>query len=674
MADEPTLNIVIGSTNYSLPLVPGEPIVTVKKPDSGEIQKTVAILRRGDQLDAPWSMTGWSGLGVSRAVEVMPDADNRLWELRNMMVWPGMMCLGPLARTVTDVTGTRRTIGFFQFRNNLFMYADTTGSGTTESIQTWATSGTLGDATAVSDFNATAGAGSGFNCVGMCDQDGRAYALRATRVGTQYQLIYSTNGTTWTVVDHVNAADCPDAGGSNANVGLISIVGVMYTAVLNSSNQILLRRNAASNNGVTWTTLATSTESVTSITSVIAYKDYTSTLRPVVLTPEGAFIYDGTTFYKFISHSGLLGFNSSNTGQRATVWDVEGVEDGYLGYPIGKNILLFNWGDNNGERKYLLGPAYKTQGLPLFRDGLVTALASSPDFLFAAIGGDSSSTTGGIYMRSPQYLHPLGWFGPFYSVAASNRQVRAMIVSNYNDNVVRLLISVDNGTSNDTDILYFDNITSDPRTIDDYLHTASVGTVIFPKNDRGLPELNKIWRSVEIVGTNIDTTDKITDIFASADAAPLSSNDSWGTTLGEITANAGTANFAGTPSGTGLSARAVQLRIDLEGGANDSSYIEGINVYVKSLLPVKYIRRFPVWARAQGSIRPLQVVLNDLEAIVEATTDLNVTFGEETTAIVMEPYRLGNGPISYEYETESTGTVNDQIRDITKVFLTLVQV
>lgn len=673
----PTLNLVNGSTNYALLLDPDRPIIVRKKPDSGEIQKTIAQDRRLDQIDAPWSMSSWSGLGVSRAIQEMPDADNRLWELKNMMVWPGMMCLGPLGRTVTDVTGTRRTIGFFQFRNNLFMYADVAGSVTTETIQIWATSGTLTNATATADFNTAVATNQGFPCVGMDEQDGRAYALRTVFYNAgaaRWQLQYTTDGTTWTTVDHVNAADCPGPSTSYNCVGVVSIVGVLFTATLNASNQILLRQNAAGNNGVIWTTTATSKESVTSITGLIRYKDYTSTFRPVVLTPEGAFIWDGTTFYKFIYHSGLTGSNTSNTGKNPTNWEIEGIEDGFLTYPVGKDVAQFNWGDNNGIRSYRFGPTYKTQGLPTFRDGQVTALCSTPDFLFAAIGGDSASTTGGIYMRPAGRLHPLDWYGVIYEIAAANRQIRAMIVSDYNDGIPRLIVAVDNGTADDTDILYFDNITKDPRTVSDYLHTASVGTVIFPKNDRGLPEVQKVYRSVQVVGTNIDSTDKITDIFVSADAAPLASDGSWGTTLGEITANAGTANFAGTPSGTGLSARAIQLRMDVVGGFNDSPYIEGINILMKTLWPVKYITEFPLLFEPLGTVQPWGKLLTDLEAIITATTDSNVTYGEEQTAVAMEPWRYGEGPIIYQYETEQGGTANPQIKKITGVSLVMVDV
>ena len=673
-----TLRITYGSTNKAFTLV-GEIPVRVK-PRTGETLRLTAVQKREDQLDAPWSIANISGLGVSRAGPFQADADNRCWEMPNMQAWPGMVCLAPQARTTTDVTGTRRTIGFLQFRNNLFAFADVAGSTTTETLQYWvASTGTWTDCTAVADFNtAIGGAAEGFPCVGMADQDGRAYALRTILIahGTlRNQLIYSTDGTTWTVPDHVNSADCPGPSASFTCLGLVSILGVLYTATLNSSSQILLRQNAAGNNGVTWTTTATSREQVTAINGMIATLDYSGTIRPMVITQEGAFLWDGTSFYKVVDHINKWGQNEPNTGKSPIVWEVEGFEGGYLAYCNGRNLKLLRWGDNNTYIPSTISPTFNTQGLPAFRDGQVTALAAVGNVMIAAIGGNSSATTAGLYMRPSQFIHPLGWFGPFYDIETSNRQVRAMIISSYNDGTVRLLIAVDNGTANDTDILYFDNITSDPRTVSSYLHTNnSTSSVILPKNDRFLPEIQKVFRSVQVTGTNLSATNKVTDVFVSADAAPLASDGSWGTTLGEITANAGTVNFAGTPSGTGLSARAVQLRMDLEGGTNASPYIEGINVNMKTLWPVKYIRRFVIWAADVGSVRPLQVLLNEIEDIVSTTTDLNVTYGEETTAIVMEPWRYEGGPIRYEYEVGTAGSAQDRLKALKRIEMVLVDV
>jgi len=255
----PTLNLVNGSTNLTFPLDPKKPTLIRKKPDSGEIQKTIASARRVDQIDAPRSYSTYSGIGMSKIVESpvpagsigYTDPMNRTYEQKNIMAWwPGMFCLGPLARTVTDVTGTRQTIGFFQWRSALFAFANVAGSTTTESVQIWDNTN-FTDATCTLDYNTAVGSNVGFLCVGMTEQDGRVYALNTifNAPGARYQLIYSTNNTTWTVPDHVNAADCPGPDATYVCKGLISILGVLYTATLNASNQILLRQNAAGNNG-----------------------------------------------------------------------------------------------------------------------------------------------------------------------------------------------------------------------------------------------------------------------------------------------------------------------------------------------------------------------------------------------------------------------------------------
>ena len=655
------LRITYGSTNKSFTLI-GE-IPVRDKPRAGELQRQTAVAQRSDIYDAPWSVANVSGLGVSRAGAFQQDADNRCWETLNMMLYPGMVCLAPAPRTTTDVTGTRQTIGFFQFRNNLFAFADVAGSTTTETIQKWNANGTWEDCTAVADYNATAGAGSGYLCVGMAEQDGRAYAMRTIFVlngAARYQLIYTTDGTTWTIPDHVNAADCPGPSDSYVCKGLVSIVGVLYTATLNASNQILLRQNAPGNNGITWTTTATSKESVTSITGLGAYHDYADIERPFVMTPEGVFLWDGTTFYKAIQH---LGENDATAGKSPIVWPVDGVPSGYYVYPKGKKILLNEWRGSGTTRAIApqnIAPTFETQGLPTFRDGLVTALAATNNILFAAIGGDSSSTTGGIYLRRAGVLHPLGWQGPFWPAPAANRQVRAMFVSSYNDGIMRLHVSVDNGTANDTDLIYFDNIASDPRTVSGYLHTGATGYFVGAKNDRGLPETNKVWRKQEAIGTNFSSSNKIAAVYAIADAAPVASDGSLGTTLGSITASGGTVNFPATPAGTGLSAKAVQTVYTVTGTSNASPYIEAFNTYYGIVLTPKYIRGYICDMMGQGTVQSTAVFRTDIEAVLSAATDLEVKAGDRA-ATIMSPYWDGNEVLTYSETPDKPGTVNSHI-------------
>ena len=649
------------STNYTFTDVAEIPIRI--KPLTGETIRQTGKTIRDDLLDAPWHISSFYGLGMSHAasdVQGQAIADLRCWETKNLMAWwPGMWCLGPKAQTPTDISGTHKITGFYQFRNNYFYFADAVESVTTESIAYWvASTTTWTDCTAVADYNAVH-INQGFLCVGMTEQDGVVYAIRTIyhdQGGSFGQIISSANGTTWSIINHVNAADCPGPSTSYVCNGLISIAGVLYSATLNATNQILLRQNAAGNAGVTWTTTATSKESVTSITGLIAYYDYAGVQRPYVLTPEGVFLWDGTTFYKVVNHIGLLGANDSNTGKNPNIWDVERIEGGYLVYPIGKNIVLFHWGDNNTPVRDIISPTYKTQGLPAFRDGLVTAITSTPDFLFAAIGGDSSSTTGGIYARPAQYLHPLGWFGPFYDIATANRQIRAMHVSSYSDGVVRLHVGVDNGTASDTNPLFFANITKDPRTVSSYAH-APTGTMILPKNDRDLSEQNGVWLKWEFIGTNISSTNKITDVFVSADAAPLASDGSWGTTLGEATSSGATVNFAATPTGTGQSAKAVQGRVDLEGGSDASPYIETVNIYVDKQITVKLIHTFAIPLPDRGSVMARAVQLAHIKSIVTATTYSNVTYGE-ISATVMKPYLQGGRALTYTDDIDKPGSVN----------------
>ena len=504
------LRVTLGATSYDFNLA-GD-VKVFEKPEHGEIQKQIATQRREDQLDAPLTIHDLKGIGIAIAHE----GDNeRVWEMKNIQNWHGRYSLGPLARTVTDKTGTHRMRGFHQSPFNWFYHDDLPSSASAvETVGYWGVAGTWTDCTCTADFNAAAGANSAFPCVGMASvytaaAGYRTYALRLTRVqngAAWYQLIYNTatNGvpTAWTAIDHTADASTPSAG-ANSAAGLVSIGSTLYTAV-SINNALTLRRST--NDGVTWTATATASEPIKNPPTNILVAPYNGTLRPFVFAEEGVWVYDGTNLTQIIEHVNRFGVNAADAGRAATVWYVDGVAQGYIVYAVGREIRLvtFETVDNN-PIVYNIAPWYRSQGLPTFRDGRVLALASVPNYLVAAIAGDSANTTGGLYYKTAEYFHPLGWYGPFYDVATANRQVRAMGISSFDDGTVRLHIGVDNGTANDTDPLYFDNITSDPTSVSNYLH-APTGTLIFPRHDLGLPDVLGPWRSAQVIGAGLSST------------------------------------------------------------------------------------------------------------------------------------------------------------------------
>ena len=100
------------------------------------------------------------------------------------------------------------------------------------------------------------------------------------------------------------------------------------------------------------------------------------------------------------------------------------------------------------------------------------------------------------------------------------------------------------------------------------------------------------------------------------------------------------------------------MRIDLEATGDNSPYIEALNTYVKKQPTDKYIRTIwiDVIACVQGSERSTpQIIIDELEAILAASTDLSVVIGSEG-AIVMEPYKEGGAALTWGDNPERMGT------------------
>ena len=75
---------------------------------------------------------------------------------------------------------------------------------------------------------------------------------------------------------------------------------------------------------------------------------------------------------------------------------------------------------------------------------------------------------------------------------------------------------------------------------------------------------------------------------------------------------------------------------------------------------------------ANGTARPRQAVIDDLESIVSAVTDASVTYGEEG-AIIMEPWDGGDGTLAYTDDPEEPGTVKAH-QNVEFAVLSLVEV
>src|SRR3990167_3351588 len=665
MPGPPQLQITYGSTNRTFDLA-GPPILVSTKPITGEIRRQTGQLVREDILDTPWSITNISGIGVSKAVKAMRDADNRAWEMKNIDAWPGYFCLGPKGQTTTDLSGTRQVLGFAEAISNAFYYAENTTAAVENIAYFVGSTTTWTNCTATADWEAAITDNDGFPCRGIVDgADGRVYALRylpdyAAGGSDVRQVMYSTDLTTWTVINNVNAADTPsgDASGQVAVWGFARIGTTFYTvaqndASLGGSGLVLPTLRQSTNQCVTWTAAAGTTPGGMNATHapnnncLKVWENSSGTPTLFLIQREGIWSWAAGTYTKWVDFTGNL---DTNNGLFPQVWRIPGKPTNVLIVPQGRNLWMF-WWNANGELEHKnIAPTEDSQGLPTIRDGRILALGVSGKFLWAAIAGDSSSTTAGIYKMNSNFE----WIGPVYDIATANRQVRAMFFSSQDDNVQRLHVAMDNGTASDTDQIFLANVDQEPRTVSSYKH-APTGSLILPKNSRDLDELVGTWRKIEATGSGLSASNKITDVFVSADAAPLASDGSWPTTLGEITANAGSVNFPATPTGTGQSARAVQNRVDLEGASDASPFIEALNIYVEKRPTVKWVRAFTLAMNAAGSIRgDSSIPLEELKAALSSSTDLSATY--LGSAIIMKPYLVGDGPLRYTDDPSRLGT------------------
>ncbi len=662
-----TLAIVVGSTNYAFALARA-PLLVRAKPRTGEVLRLTGKNARDDQLDAPVAISRFTGLGLVRNTEI-GTPNFRLWDAINAITYfDGLLfCLGPKKQTPTWTGGpaTFKALG-----NGLTETTDGTlwmhGSGAAAGDEPlWYLSGTTWtNATANADV-----AGDFNTCSGIVQIGNTYYAVSrdsSLSGGFRKWMVQSTDKTTW-AYSYTAAAN--EDNGADVQLYFLQLVGkTFYTLAHVSNSKISIYYR-------------TTVNAAFSEVSGVADEDAGSPPRGLVAFPDAVGVEDlfvgtrGGLYWHDISASlsrRVHTFRDPTSAYTGRLWlDPTGTRIRFLD---GDNQGWFQWGANGEAEVHYQGPeslddpSIPYAGLPTPKAGATTAGCASQrrPWNYVAKGGLAASRNAWIGLsdaRGSGYPHCP------YQNATAQRAIMAIIEAG--DTLHILEETAAGGTQTP---FYFANITRNPSTTASYPHAAT-GSVVLAKDDRLFPELNGVWRKVEAIGTGLTANNNLTAIFASADAAPLDMAGSWGTTLGAITATAGSVNFAATPAGTGQSARAVQLRVDLIGVSDASAYLEQLAVYVRKDLPIKYVRRFivDIEKSANGTVRPPQLVKADLEAIVAATTDLSVTAGEED-AIVMEPWWGGaEGPLTYEDMPSAPGTVKDKFGAKVAI-LTLVEV
>lgn len=669
----PTLAVVVGSTNYAFDLARA-PLLVRAKPRTGEVQRLTGKLVRDDILDTPVAISRFTGLGLSRNTEV-GTPNFRLWDAQNIISYfDGFLaCLGPKKQTPTWTGGptTFKALGNgFTKTSDAVVWMHGSGAAVTDEPLWFLDGTTWTSATVNADV-----AGEFDTCSGIVQIGNTYHAMSrdsSLSGGFRKWMVQSTDKTTWSY---------RHTPGSNEDAGLGDFAAYFLAAIEDSVNGVRLYFVAHNPNTAfhLYRTFPGGANGWTAVAASFAEEGADSPPRGMVKFSDSAGVEDifvGTKtalYWIDISASTareVVRFRDPSSAQTGRLWLDE--VNGRIMFLDGDNVGWGKWDGTEFVRGYL-GPdslddaRIPWSGLPTRKIGATTAGCPSAfrPWSYVAKGGLAASRFAWIGLQDSKYGE---WHCPYQHVTAQ-RAIMAIIEAGDT-----LHILEEQAAGGDQDPFFFANITRNPSTTASYPHAAT-GSVVLAKDDRLLPELNGVWRNVGAVGSGLSSTNKITDIFASADAAPLDMGGSWGTTLGEITATAGTQNFVGTPTGTGQSARAMQLRIDLEGASDASPYIEQLTVSVVKLVPTKYVRRYlvDIEKSARGTVRPAQLVKEDLEAIVAAATDLNVTFGEED-AIVMEPWWGGaEGPLTYEDLPSAPGTVKDKFGAKVAV-LTLVEV
>ena len=665
----PTLAIKVGTPEYAFALVRA-PILVRAKPRTGEVQRLTGKLVRDDILDSPVAISRFTGLGLSRNLEV-GTPNFRLWDEQNIISYfeGTLACLGPKKQTPTWTGGptTFKALGngFTEVNDGtVWMYGS--GAAVTDEPLWYLDGTTWTNATVNADV-----AGEFDTCSGIRQIGNTYYATSrdsSLSGGFRKWLVSSTNKTTWAYTK--TDASNEDGGTTDYAVYFLEAIEATLYFLGHNPNTAIHVFSVATTAAGTWSNVAVN----------LMNEGSDSPPRGFVQFPDSAGVTDlfvGTRigFYHVdisVPTARLLfRFRDPTSAQTGRLW-VDPVNN-RINFLDGDNQGWFAWISTGNFEVHYVGPeslddptiAYT--GLPTRKWGAVTAGCASQrrPWNYVAKGGLAASRFAWIGLMDSRGGAP---HCP-YQHATAQRAIMAIIEAGDT-----LHFLEEQAAGGDQDPFYCANITRNPSTTASYAHAAT-GSVVLAKDDRLLPELNGVHLNVGAIGAGLSSSNKIDDVFASADAAPLDMGGSWGTTLGEITANAGTVNFAATPTGTGLSARAVQLRLDLIGTSDASPYLEQITVAVRKDVPVKYVRRYlvDIEKSARGTVRPAQLVKEDLEAIVAATTYLNVTSGEED-AIVMEPWWGGaDGPLTYEDMPSAPGTVKDKFGAKVAV-LTLVEV
>lgn len=320
------------------------------------------------------------------------------------------------------------------------------------------------------------------------------------------------------------------------DAGLLLDFGNTLLAFLWDENNGEIKVWKSTDSGTNWTSVVT-VGSSNGPTGVAVFFDQNGDIAPVVGTREGIYAIDLTnsTASRILS---LADQPSNDNCRRMAVWN------GDLYVPLGDGGTLRVRHHGSGQFSVTpVGPNLD-DGLPSERQGHVTWMLPTSQWLFVAYGGHTASTKASIFAYDG-----LGWHHIFQNGTA-NQEIDWIGISDRDDGTLRMHISVRTGT-NSTDMRFLEKPLTNPKS--ESVRCESSGSLTRPEFDGGMPKVDTAWLEVfyDAADLSASTAGEYINIDYGLDG------DDPATDLGDILSGDKDLQFA---SGVGVSGNSISVK------------------------------------------------------------------------------------------------------------------
>lgn len=574
------------------------------------------------------SQRGPLGIGFKNSFDA-----RHIWDAEADTRWSDCITLPRLKTTTTiDETEPIEFHVLAEAVGKLFMGGDAVDDAAGKAFGTeplmyfdgtnWVSAGVSAGASSGSDGSAWT---SPLQITGVVEFNGTAYVIYKNEVnhnGTgdrTHQCASSTDGTTWTRK--------ATAGTLGANAYFLTTEGTkMWSAVGTTTVRI-----KHSTDGITWTTTTPSIGSTGRARGLVALTDGAATpaIDIWMTTPDGLWHYDVSADLAALREP-FSNRQSAYTGQLLAT-------PHGLVYSDGPNVFVYNYNGGNKTR-VMIGPQGVNDGLPLAKQGDITALAydSILDQLAVTIGGQDGSHYGCIYI----YDFTTSLWSCQYKNSTANRVAFALFYSSRTAGVNKLHFVEDSATANDSDAFYLDYISEHPdvQTAATYALTGQITTSMF---DGHSWLTSKAWYRLGMVTESPTSGETITHKYA-LDGGSLDAGTSAYTTTRVLQ----TFNIAGT--GFVINS---ELTLARSATTTRTPRIRRFGWFYRSVAretsgrPVQMFKallsRDPTdLARVKGGLKPEDVLTNVLAHVVSPTVQA-LEYSEGNTILSISVIVLG---------------------------------